>query len=510
MRQVAEQPSTATRAGVGPARDVPRHRAAGWVLAVPPAVTLAVMLWGITAPSYWRDESATLSATSRSLPQLLRMLGRVDVVHGAYYVLLWPVVQLLGTGEFVTRLPSAIAMAAAALGIAAIGNKLRSRRAGLYAGLVFASLPMVSIRGHDARPYAMVTAVAVLAGYLLIRAIDQPRPRRFAAYGASVAALGYLHVFALLLIPAHAIMMIRAARNQDPRRGEPLLRWWTVAVVAAAVTITPVAALGWQQRGQISWLTRPGLQDIYALLDSLAAGTGASVLVITALILFGALRPDRPANPRTATGPWGRDGRELTWLAAGWLVIPPAILLAVSQIMPVYEFMYIAFCLPAVALLAGAGLSAIARPVRIAALLLVVGLGLPAQLAIRESSAGGSFRSAAEILQRHEHRGDAVFYPQPEVPTWNLTYPAAFAPLRDIGQAETPAQAHRLTGTPVPITVLEHRFQHVHRLWVIELGPMWQNPAIDLSRWFRHEHAWQAGDMELRLYTGRLPHVRRA
>jgi hypothetical protein len=65
MRQVAEQPSTATRAGVGPARDVPRHRASGWVLAVPPAVTLAVMLWGITAPSYWRDESATLSATSR-------------------------------------------------------------------------------------------------------------------------------------------------------------------------------------------------------------------------------------------------------------------------------------------------------------------------------------------------------------------------------------------------------------------------------------------------------------
>ena len=117
MRQVAEQPSTATRAGVGPARDVPRHRAAGWVLAVPPAVTLAVMLWGITAPSYWRDESATLSATSRSLPQLLRMLGRVDVVHGAYYVLLWPVVQLLGTGEFVTRLPSAIAICACAAAV---------------------------------------------------------------------------------------------------------------------------------------------------------------------------------------------------------------------------------------------------------------------------------------------------------------------------------------------------------------------------------------------------------
>jgi hypothetical protein len=44
-------------------------------LAVPAAATLAVMLWGITAPSYWRDEAATLSAVSRSLPQLLRLLS---------------------------------------------------------------------------------------------------------------------------------------------------------------------------------------------------------------------------------------------------------------------------------------------------------------------------------------------------------------------------------------------------------------------------------------------------
>src|SRR5438105_14692105 len=100
---------------------LPAWRRLDWTLAVPPAVTLAVMLWGMAAPSYWRDESATLSATDRSIPQLLRMLGRVDAVHGFYYLLLWPLVHFIGTREFETRLPSAIAMAAAALGIAAIG-----------------------------------------------------------------------------------------------------------------------------------------------------------------------------------------------------------------------------------------------------------------------------------------------------------------------------------------------------------------------------------------------------
>src|SRR5215470_496941 len=140
------------------ARPLRARRRADWTLAVPPAVTLIVMLWGMATPSYWRDESATLAATDRSIPQLLRLLGRVDAVHGLYYLILWPVVHFVGTREFETRLPSTIAMAAAALGIAAIGRRLRSRPAGLYAGLVFAAMPLVTLQGHDARPYALETA----------------------------------------------------------------------------------------------------------------------------------------------------------------------------------------------------------------------------------------------------------------------------------------------------------------------------------------------------------------
>src|SRR5215470_9731152 len=170
---------------------LPARRRLDWTLAVPPAVTLAMMLWGLAAPSYWRDESATLSATDRSIPQLLRMLGRVDAVHGFYYLLLWPVVHFVGTREIETRLPSALAMAAAALGIAAIGRRLRSRRAGLYAGLVFAVMPLVTYQGHDARPYALETAVAVLATYLLLRAAESPTAARFTAYALSLVLLGY-------------------------------------------------------------------------------------------------------------------------------------------------------------------------------------------------------------------------------------------------------------------------------------------------------------------------------
>src|SRR5215470_3952070 len=173
-------------------------------LLAPAAATLVMMLWGIDGPSYWRDEADTVSAVSRSFPQLIRLLGHVDAVHGLYYLLLWPVARVAGTGEIAIRLPSALAMAAAALGIAAIARRLASRRAALCAGLLFAAPPEVSVQGHDARPYAMVTAAAVLASYLLVRAADDPRPAWLAGYGTSLVLLGYLHLFALLLVPAHA------------------------------------------------------------------------------------------------------------------------------------------------------------------------------------------------------------------------------------------------------------------------------------------------------------------
>src|SRR5260370_24218202 len=121
------------------------------------------MLWGLGPRPCGGDEADSVRAGWRSLPQLIRLLRHIDVVHGLYYLLLWPVVRVAGPSEFATRLPSALAMAAAAAGVTAIARRLASRRAGLWAGLLFAALPTVSNQGHDARPYAVVTAAASLA-----------------------------------------------------------------------------------------------------------------------------------------------------------------------------------------------------------------------------------------------------------------------------------------------------------------------------------------------------------
>jgi mannosyltransferase len=163
---------------------------------------------------------------------MIAMLGHVDAVHGAYYVLMWVLVRLFGTGELATRLPSVLAMAAASAGVVAIGRRLVSPAGGLAAGLVFAVLPEVSWFAQDARSYAIVTALAVAASYLLIRVLGSGGQRRWlVAYAAGLVLLGTLNFFSLLIVPAHGVAVAmtahrrRGERHWERRRGPLVARW---------------------------------------------------------------------------------------------------------------------------------------------------------------------------------------------------------------------------------------------------------------------------------------------
>jgi mannosyltransferase len=453
------------------------------VLIVPALVTLVVGAWELGAPSYWRDEAATLDAEARSVPALLRMLTNVDAVHGAYYLLMWPIVHTFGTTEIVLRLPSALAMTAAAAGVGALGRRLHSPRAGLLAGLVFAVLPQVSRYGQEGRPYAFVLACAVLASYLLVRAVDEPGRRWLPGYGCAVAALGLLNLFGLLLLVAHAVFLLAGYRTL-------LRRWFTVAALACLPAL-PVVVLAWQQRDQLGWLTAPDTTAPGDLTVWLAGSTG-SVVLVSVLIGFG-LR--------------SRTGAATAWLALPWLVAPPVLLLSAAEVaMPVYMQRYVAYCLPALALPVGVGLAGIALAPRVIALLLIAGLGLPTQLAQRQVGGhGDDIRVAADIVAARERPGDGVLYDcptchYPDMPReFAFGYPAAFGPLDDLALAQSPSASGTLRGTETDQATLDQRLDSVSRVWLVETGGT--SVPVPLADSGLHLAAvYPAGDIAVALY----------
>ena len=494
-----------------------------WLPLIPALVTLLVGLYEITGPSFSRDESATLAAVHRSFPQLVRMLGHVDVVHGAYYALIWVVIRIGGSGEFALRLPSAIAMAVAAAMVTILGRRLVSSWAGLAAGLTFAFLPQVSWFAENAREGAVVTALACVASYCLLRALteDAARSRWLVAYGVTLVALGLGNLFALLLVVAHAVTLAWSRREYRVDRGFVLR--WAAAVAATLILVSPVAVVGYSELHQIHWIKPPTLYSLLSV-ERLVGDTllflvvlaivGCAVAVSTGLVSTrwagtGLVSTAADGTRRSAYWPAG-----LLRLALPWLLLPPAILLTASLIHPVYTFRYIVYCIPAAALLIGAALAALGRYAGPVALVVIVVAGLHSQLAERRADGHDvDIRRADRLVARHERPGDALLnisaQAGPRKGTGERTlegaYPFGLARLRDISAGASPEQSGTLGGTYAPAAVIRQRLTHVTRLWVVEWTTPKPVPVLD-GLGFRLIHSWDVKGLWLRLYTTRTKH----
>jgi mannosyltransferase len=449
----------------------------------------------------------------RSFPQLVAMLGNVDVVHGAYYALIWVVVRAGGSGEFALRLPSVIAMAIAAAMVTVLGRRLVSSWAGLAAGLTFAFLPQVSWFAENAREGAVLTALACVASYCLLRALQQDaaRGRWLVAYGVTLVALGLGNLFALLLVAAHAVTLAWSRRQYRVDRGFVLR--WAAAVAATLILVSPVAVVGYTELRQIHWIEPPTL---YALLsvERLIGDTflfllvlvivACAVLVSSGLASTGSVSTVADGARRPAHWPAG-----LVRLALPWLLLPPAILLTASVIHPVYTFRYIVYCIPAAALLIGAALAALGRYAGPVALVVIVLAGLHSQLAERRADGHDvDIRRADRIVARYERPGDALLNVSAQTGprkgsgerTLEGAYPYGLARLRDISAGTSPEQSATLGGTYASASVIRQRLAHVTRLWVVEWTTPKPVPVLD-GLGFRLIHSWDVENLWLRLYT---------
>jgi mannosyltransferase len=542
-----------------PAEAPDRERAKGWwradwlVIAVPAATALVVGGYEIGGPSLWRDEAYTKDAIGRPVGQIFSLLGHTDAVHGAYYLLMHVVAAVAGTSATALRFPSLCAMVVAAAFTAAIGRRAaalaqppaqdhapaaghRRRIAtpaltGLLSGLLFATAPSMTYYAQMARSYAIETMFATIASYLLLRAYPDGRWRWWSAYGAAVALTGVFNFFGLLIVAAHGVTLLltdargrAGARGQGAASGRRLGRVplrWLAASGAAVLVLGPLLDVCLHQQQQIGWLTRPDYQTISVLLRDFA-GSRALILPFTLLALAGIAAGCiadnwRPLNPAAVALPW--------------LVVPPVVLIAASFVKPVYYVRYVLFCLPALAILAAAGLVGLIRlawsrrlasnarlawlpPViaGIVAVGLAVMLAGP-QAAIRQTAARpDDLRRASAIVAANEQPGDVVFYIPINMRVLGTGYPAPFGRLRDIARAKSPVASATLTGTEITSpALLASRFTDVRRVWVVTGNSNYRFPVphspVDkqkmalLGRAGMHViHRWMAGEVMLTLY----------
>jgi len=537
---------------------------------IPGILGLITGLYHLGVPPLWRDEAATKAIASRSVGQILATLPHDDVVHGAYYLVEHVFIRLFGSSDGALRLPSAIAAAVACAVTALVARRLAAgdgrpaggdgRQAGtgggaaltgVTAGAVLALLPAMIRYAQEARSYAIVTMLAAIVTYLLLRALDDGRPRWWAAYGAAVFLTGLFNVFGLLIVVAHGLTLLAvgwgapgSGRGSDvgstavaKPRGRRLLGapfGWLTAGLVAVVLLVPLVAMAYAQRNALSWMTATASvgRDTVALAHFWAGSPGL-VWPVFGLAALG-VAASLIAGPRSLSP---------ATVALPWLVAPPAILLVVSTTHPVYDQRYVEFCLPALAICVAAGITWLWRlavvalgrlahdrgtpargsvawlaclPAVVAAAALAVALQ-PADAVVRQPGyRPDDLEHEAQIVAANYRPGDIVFFIPVNDRIVSMPFPARWRKLRDIALADSPVSSDTLYGTDVSPAELLKRYTHVTRVWVVSSSEVpeaaylasAQATALDKEEFalvgsMQQIHRWRDGDTELTLYATR-------
>jgi mannosyltransferase len=462
-----------------------------WLVALVPGV-LGLVTGGyhVGRPPIWGDEGVTKAMAARSVSQLLATMPHDDIVHGAYYLVVHILETVAGSSApTVLRAPSVVAMAVAAAFTALIARRLATlagspypAATGLAAGVLFTLLPAVIRYAQEARSYAIVTMLAAITTYLLLKAIEDGG-RWWIGYGVAAALTGLFNIFGLLILIAHGVTLLIAAPGLPGlagRRPAGVLVRWVLAGIVTVVVLIPIVAFAYSQRTAISWMTgHVAIRSAAVNLVRDWAGPEKLFWPVFGLAAFGIVAD-------AVTWRRGRPAVTPGSVALPWLVLPPAVLLVASQVHPVYDGRYVEYCLPALAILVAWGLTWLARLVAAAIpplgraglgwlgwlpaaaiLVLLVVAHIPADAKVSlPSSRADNLAGDSQIVAANAMPGDIVFFIPMSYRPIEVEYPAQWRGVRDIALAQSPVASDTLYGTDVSPAELLKRFTHITRVWV--------------------------------------------
>jgi mannosyltransferase len=247
----------------------------------------------------------------------------------------------VGSSEWVTRVPSVVAVACTAAVVYALGARLFDRSAGLAAGVLFATSAYTLGAGREAEPVALAMLAATVATWLFVTASESEGRIAWSAYAVVAAASVYVHASCVLVLVAHAAMLFF-------RPGPNARRAVAVTALASALSAPAVVAVLATHRHLVDPLHQPSLSDVARAMHD---ASGRNVLLL-ALAAGGAAALALGLTPRA-------DTSKLALLAT-WATAPPAGVLIFSIARPSLDPRYLAVSTPALCLLAAVGL--VARP----------------------------------------------------------------------------------------------------------------------------------------------------
>jgi hypothetical protein len=297
-------------------------------------LSVGTVIYQLGRSSLWVDEAYTWFFVRMPWGRMMQAV-RIDAVNPPFfYIYAKALSSFLGTREAALRTPSALAQAIGLLGSMWVGYQLYGRVGSIAAGWFWGFHPMLLWFARDARPYATLATLSVLALGLFLHSRRAGRLSGPSVAGSVAAlSLGFLtHYFFMLF----AILTAALSASEVTKR-RLFFRGWAVVLLMSLVPFLiwlwwffqlPSPSFG------IGWISKPAAMDLFGTLWNLLSGYGAAfnwgslLFGVTAGILALAGAKD-----------WWRWG-------ALTVLLPIAGLWLLSQYRPVYMDRYFILLVP--------------------------------------------------------------------------------------------------------------------------------------------------------------------
>lgn len=426
-------------------------------------------LGGAGRPSFWYDEAATISASySRSLSQLWQMLGHVDVVHGLYYLLMHGWFEIFPPTEFWSRVPSGLAVGGAAATVVVLGKQFSSRTTALAAGVICGILPRATWAGIEARPYALSMLAAVWVTVLLIYAARRKNTWAWVFYGIGLTMSILLDMYLLLLAVAHVVFVLAYLR-----RRKVVVPFVTTTILTVGA-LMPFMVIAVGQAHQISWIAPIGRRTIEDVVVQQYFERSPPFAVLSAIVVAAAIALWRFTSARLAAA-----DRQLLALAIGWIVLPTTlVVIASAWLHPIYTPRYLSFTAPALAVILGVCIGALASKPWMAVAILCVFAVAAAPNYVRAqrnpyAKYGMDYSQVADLITAQAKPGECLlvndtvtFMPAPMRPLM-AARPDAYRKLIDLTLWQRATDRRDVFDTNLIPEVAATPLSHCQVVWII-------------------------------------------
>lgn len=330
-----------------------------WVVAGLTLLAFGLRIYWLDGQSMWSDEGLSLYRASQSLGNILANTIVVDGVvtrdttPPTYFLLLAAWRAVAGDSIYALRFLSAAFGVLAVPLMFVLGRRLFSPLVGALAALLMAVSPFHIFYSQELRNYSLFVTLSLVSVWLTWRLRGAARwHRRRLGLGWLVAAvaLAYTHYFGLFILAFEVLaLIVMALRGRATRRV-----WLLVGLAAlAALPLIPFGLAQLRAGPQFDFEHLPVVRVLHEALTAYSLGMVKEVTLPWAQLWPYALLL------LPAMWLWGRAPRTRPPLvfSLGWLIVPLALLLLVSQITPIYNGpRHILFGLPPFLMLIAASL----------------------------------------------------------------------------------------------------------------------------------------------------------